>query len=233
MIASEMSTNATAGPGPAAHACDHCDTSVPHEHLDVRAIVDTARANARRRAVTMVAAAAVVTVAAVVVTVLVATPSEALGALALTAAGYLVVTAVGVAVLGAARARTSDRRAVVLAGLVSAALAPCVALAVALTVGVPGAAVAGATWLLGGALAEAGRARTTNRLLLTEAGETARAAAVATRGALPPGTLPRWVAQGAFVALATWVLALVPLAVVALVPLAVALAALGARRAGA
>lgn len=233
MIASEMSTHATAGPGPAADACHHCDTSVPHEHLDVPAVIDGARRAARRGAVVMVAVAGALTAAAVVLAALVAGPGRAAGAAGLTLAGYVAVASVGVVVAGSARRRTSGSVAVLGASLTTAALTPLVALVVAAVTG-PGwavALVAATTWLLVTALAEAGRVRSWDRLLLTpgDAGERARARAVADRGSHDP-TSARWAAQGVLVGAATWLLGVVAPAVVVLVPLAPAVVALAARR---
>ena len=233
MIASEMSTYATAGSEPAADACHHCDSSVPHEHLDVTAVVGAARRAARHRALTMVVVATALTVGAVVVASLLGGPGRAAGAAGLTLAGYALLAATGVVVAGVARARTSGSAAVLLASLTTAALAPLVALAVALLTG-PGwavALVAAATWLLAAALAEGGRTRSWNRLLLTEGdgGERARARAVADRGARD-STYLRWTSQALFVGAATWLLGAVAPAVVVLVPLAPALVARAARR---
>ncbi|WP_418605870.1 hypothetical protein [Georgenia sp. SUBG003] len=114
------------------------------------------------------------------------------------------------------------------AALASAALTPPAALAVALLAGSwTGALVAGATWLAAGAGAALARARTWRAVLLTpgEAGENARARAVAERGADSPGELRRWLVQGLLVAAAVVLLAAVPATVVVLVPLAVVLAA--------
>ncbi|MPV38310.1 hypothetical protein [Georgenia subflava] len=210
--------------------CEHCDDSVPHEHLDVRALVTRSADRARTRALRMLAVAGGLAVVTAVVGVTIAGPGRAFGALGVAVLGWLLVTAVAVAAVGVGRARTSDARALVLAALVSAGLAPLVALAVAaLGGGWSGALVAGSAWLLCGAVADVVRSRTWRRLLLTpgEAGEHARARAVAERDS--SRDLTRWLAQGVLVGASTWLLGVLPLAVVVLVPLAVALAAVTAR----
>lgn len=225
-------TTTRPAPDPAPYRCEHCDDSVPHEHLDVRAVIEDARDAARSRALRRLVVAGVVLVAALVLAVVVAGVAAALGSAALTAAGWVVVTVTALGVVGAARARTSDARALVTGALVSAALVPLVALAVAALVGGwPAAVVAGATWLACGAVAEGVKARTWRALLLTEGddGERARARAVAQRGRAPQGA-GRWLVQAAAVGLATWLLTVVPAVVLVLVPLSVALTALAGTR---
>lgn len=229
-----MSNDTTTRPAsdPAPYRCEHCDDSVPHEHLDVRAVIEDARDTARSRALRRLVGAGIVLAAALVVTLVAAGVAVTLGALALTAAGWVVVTVAALGVVGAARARTSDARALVTGALVSAALVPLVALAVATLVGGrPAAVVVGATWLACGAIAEGGKARTWRALLLTEGddGERARARAVAQRGRAPQGA-GRWLVRGVAVGLAVWLLAAVPAVVLVLVPLSVALTALAGAR---
>jgi len=225
-----MTTHTTDPAEPAAHAyrCEHCDDSVPHEHLDVKALVDSSRTRARARANRMALLAGLALVATAVLGSVVDGAGHSLVAVGLTALGWVVVTALALVVAGAARRRTSVGRAVVAAALVSAALTPLALLAVALLAGGwTGALVAGATWLAAGAAAALVRARTWRALLLTpgEAGEHARARAVAERGADRPGEQRRWLVQGLLVAAAVVLLTAVPAAVVVLVPLAVVLAA--------
>lgn len=223
---SQDSTRPSAAP--TGGGCAHCDDSVPHEHLDVRAIVEASRAGETARARTMTVLAAAVTLVATGLAWWLGGAGPALGAVAVAATGWVLVTVCALAVLGAARSRAGDARALVVASLTQAGLTPLVALAVAVLTGAtwPVALVAGGTWLLCGALAEVVRARSWGRMLFApgEAGEHARARAVADRGrGRGPGLA--WPVQGAAVAAATWLLGPVPLAVVVLVPLAVALAA--------
>ena len=242
MIASTMSQHTTDTATPATDAaepyrCEHCDDSVPHQHLDVRAVVDAARAGARRHATRLLVVAVVLVAAALTAAVAVTGWAGALGALALSVGGWLLVTAVAVVVVGLRRERTSDGRALITGSLTSAALLPLVALGVALVVGGwTGAVVAGSGWLLCGALAEAVRARSWRALLLAEgdAGEQARRAAVAQRRPAGAREVALWLVQGALVAVSAALTSLLPVVVVLLVPLSVlltvALALPGARR---
>ncbi|GAA4423032.1 hypothetical protein GCM10023169_18160 [Georgenia halophila] len=213
-------------PRPHGFACEHCDDSVPHEHLDVRALVETSRAAARRRALTMAAVAGVLLAAALGTAFLADGAATALTALGATTAGWVVVT--GVALLVTTRTRLAPAKAVVAGALTGAGLTPLAALAVALLAGgwVSGL-VAGATWLAAGAATSAVQARSWRGLLLTpgDAGEHARAQAVDRRGAAVVGEVPRWLVQGGLVGAGVVLLAAVPAAVVVLVPLAVLLAA--------
>jgi hypothetical protein len=230
IIASTMTAHITDAPEPTAHSyrCEHCDDSVPHEHLDVKGLVESSRALARAGAIRMAVVAAAVLVATVMLAAVVGGVAHALAAAGLTALGWVLVTALALVVAGVARRRTSDTRAVVVAALASAGLTPLAALGVALLAGGwTGALVAGATWLAAGAVVALVRARSWRALLLTpgDAGEHARARAVAQRGTGLPGEIRRWLIQGALVAAAVALLSAVPATVVVLVPLAVVLAA--------
>ncbi|MFD1504549.1 hypothetical protein FE374_05745 [Georgenia yuyongxinii] len=228
---SEHTTTAPS-PAPASYRCEHCDDSVPHEHLDVAAIVGAARRSALVRAVTMIATAVVVIAVAMVVAVGAAGTGAAVSALTITMVGWAVATAIGVAVVGAVRGRSSSG-ALIVGALTTAALAPVVALAVAVLAraGWAGALVAGGGWLLCGAVATLARARTLRALLLTEgdAGERARAGAVAKRAQAGRADVVRWLSQGVLVGVSAWLLTLLPVLVVVLVPLAVVLAVAAAR----
>ncbi|WP_448071557.1 hypothetical protein [Georgenia yuyongxinii] len=229
-----MSEHTTTAPTPAAasYRCEHCDGSVPHEHLDVAAIVAAARRDALVRAVTMSVTAAVVVAVALVLAVGAAGPGAAVTALAVTVVGWVLSTAIGVAVVGAVRG-PSDSGALLVGALTTAALAPVVALAVALLAraGWTGALVAGGGWLLCGAVATLARARTLRALLLTEgdAGERARAGAVARRNRAGWADAARWLLQGVLVGVSVWLLTVLPVLVAVLVPLAVVLAVAAAR----
>ncbi|MDD9205827.1 hypothetical protein PU560_05010 [Georgenia sp. 10Sc9-8] len=219
-----------------APACEHCDDSVPHTHLDVRAVVDGERARARRIAVLELALAAVLLAGATVLAVVRDEPG-ALWAAVVVAVGWVVATAVGVGVTGVLRARSSDVGALLGGSLTAAAGVPVVAVAVALVV--PGGALvavtAAAAWLGCTAVAELVRARAWRRLLLEPgpAGERARGRAVAGDAPGTARTVLRWTAPGVLVGACVWLVGLVPAVVVVLVPLSVALAVVRARATGA
>ncbi|WP_164745212.1 hypothetical protein [Georgenia faecalis] len=224
-------------PAPASTGgCAHCDSSVPHEHTDIRELVVAARERAARTASVTAAVAAAVLAVALVAGTLTAGIGLSLAVTGATVAGWAVVAGLGVLVAGALQARGGEATAVVTASLTTAALAPLAALAVSFVL--PGeatagthlalAAVAGASWLGCTAVSEVLRARTWRRLLVSAGGEAARAQVLA--GEEPLGGHGRWLAQGAVMALAVAALAVVPLLVVVLVPLAVAVAALTGRR---
>jgi len=209
--------------------CEHCDESIPHEHLDVRAIIENSRDGARRRAVVMGVAGGATLVAATAAAVALEGVSVAFAALGTTALGWLLVTGVALIVT----TRTGRTRGLVAGALTAAGLTPLVPLAVVLVADGWGAvAVTGATWLAAGAAASAVQARTWRALLLTpgEAGEQARARAVARRGQTNHTELTRWLVQAGLVAAATALLAVLPVAIVVLVPLAVLLAAWAGNR---
>ncbi|MFH5822403.1 hypothetical protein [Georgenia sp. AZ-5] len=230
-------TNDTTAAGPRAtepHYCEHCNDSVPHEHLDIKAVVAGARRDALREAGWMTAASAVAAGAAAGLAAVAAGTAPALTALGVTVAGWVVTTLAGLGVLGATRARLADSGAVLAGSFTTAALTPLVALAVALLTGGGWAValVAGAAWLLCGALAALARARTYRALLLQpgEAGERARSAAVA-RSRRPGRREPvSWLLQAVAVAVCVWALTPLPALVVVLVPLAVVGVVAQARR---
>ncbi|MFC7405182.1 hypothetical protein [Georgenia alba] len=224
--ADALPAGGTAAPSVHGSACEHCDDSVPHEHLDVRGLIEAARTHARRRAVLMTVTAGAVLVAALLAAALLDGPATALTALAVTAAGWLVVT--GVALVVTTRIRLDATRAVLVGALTGAGLTPVAALATSLLAdGWTAGLVGGATWLAAGASASAFQARAWRALLLSpgERGEQARAAAVSRRGRPEPGAIRRWLVQGLLVGAAVALLGAVPAAVVVLVPLGVLLAA--------
>ncbi|MHB1064229.1 MAG: hypothetical protein ACYC1Z_07065 [Georgenia sp.] len=230
-----MSNDTTTMPAsdPLPSRCEHCDDSVPHEHLDVKVVIEESRTRARDRAVRQLALAAAFLIVAAVVAAVAAGIGATLGAAALAAAGWVVANAVALGVVGVLRARTSDGRALVSAALTAAGLMPLVALLVAALVGGwPAGLVAAATWLLCGAVAEGLRARTWRALLLApgDAGERARARAVGERANVRTAGAGHWLVPGVAVGLATWLLTPLPVAVLVLVPLSIALTALAASR---
>jgi len=239
--------------------CAHCDSTQPHEHLDVAAAVRD-----RRRTLALGAGARVVVVAALAgifaaLTAIPTTPPAAVVALAGTAA-WAVATAAGVLAAGLAHRsggghlRRGASASLVIGALVTGAVTPLAALAVALLLS-PSAALppsdaaaplavagwAGLGWLGAASGAEVAGAVRLRSLLLRPgpAGERARADAV--RDAHPEtsrfdGGLRREVraivgALLAAVVFTAWTATLmaVPAAVVVLVPLHVAGVALVAR----
>lgn len=209
--------------------CEHCDDSVPHEHVDVRALVETSRQGSRRRAMIMTALAAAALAAALVVAVPAGGAVPALTAAAVTALGWLALTGAGLLIAG----RVGGARGVAAGAMTTAGLTPLALLTVAWASGTwPAAPVAAAVWLLAGALAACVQARTWRALLLQPgpAGERARAHAVRARGATGSGEVRRWAVQGLLVGVATALLIAVPPLAVVLVPVAVLLAAWSADR---
>ncbi len=233
--------------------CAHCDSTLPHEHLDVAAAVAT-----RRRALAWgiggrVALVAALAGALAALTAAPTTPPAVVVALA-GAAAWAVATAAGVLAAGFAhrtgegRLRRGAHASLVIGALVTGAVTPLAALAVALLLSpsdapdpLAVAAWAGLGWLGAAAAAEiAGSVRLRGLLLRPgPAGERVRADAV--RDARPGTSWFDGVARrearaigGALLAAVvftawTAVLALVPAAVVVLVPLHVAGVALVAR----
>ena len=233
--------------------CAHCDSTQPHEHLDVAAAVASRRSALAWGIGGRVALVAALGGALAALTTAPTTPSVAVVVLAGTAA-WAVATAAGVLAAGFAhradggRLRRGASASLVIGALVTGAFTPLAALAVALVLAPPDAshplvlaAWAGLGWLGAAAAAEIAGAVRLRGLLLRPgpAGERARADAV--RDARPgtsrfDGGLRREAraiggALLAAVVFTAWtaVLSLVPAAVVVLVPLHVAGVALVAR----
>lgn len=234
--------------------CAHCDSTLPHEHLDVAAAVAT-----RRRALAWGIGGRVALVVALVGTLAAigAIPTAPLDGVVLVLAGavtWAVATAAGVLAAGHAH-RADDggpRRgagaSLAIGALVTGAVTPLGALVVALLLppnvaaGPPAAAGwAGLGWLAAASAAEIAGSVRLRRLLLTPgpAGERARADAVrdsrpgASRFGAEARREGRAIAGAVLAAVVftvwTAVLSLVPAAVVVLVPLHVAGVALVAR----
>lgn len=215
----------------AARGCTHCDPAVPHEHVDLPAVVAAARRRAARTAslqvlLTLVALGAVAA-ATRGGTTLLAVPAAA--------AAWLAVTGVGLVVAGTVRRRSGPGRAVLAGALTTAALVPVASLAVALLL--PGgwltAAGAAAGWLAATAGAAAVRTRAWRRVLVTAGreGDQARQAALADRDRRAGRDVGVWAVQGLAAGLAVAVLGPLPVAVAVLVPLAVVLAVVRVRAA--
>ncbi|UNX55848.1 hypothetical protein MF406_06335 [Georgenia sp. TF02-10] len=207
--------------------CEHCadpahraDPARRAESGSTAEAVDTPKA--RRQARVLVLSGAVLAGAAGALVVARSGAGPALLTAVGTVAGWLLVTAAGLLVLAAARGRGSLARATVLGGLTTAALTPLVCLALALLGAAwPEALLAGAAWLLCGAVAVAVRARAYQRLLSAGAADGARPGAAAAAGSSAGRQAGWWLGQGVAVAAATALLGAVPAAVLVLVPLAV------------
>lgn len=211
------------------HGCEHCDDSAPHSHADEGALVEGYRASLRL-ARTTTAVVALLGLAAVAVVALGSALGVLLGALA-----WVVATGLGVLTWVLLRRRTSEKAAVLVGAVVSAAAAPLLALAVAALVPGPGLArglAAAFGWMAVSAGTSGHRAGTLRALLVTDsrAGEAARSAVVRTNGRPSPVAEALWLVVtalvlGCFVAAA----AALPALVAVLVPLNVALAMLTRR----
>lgn len=218
-------------------SCAHCDSTLPHEHVDVGAVV-----RARRRALLAWSAAYVGVLAVAAAALSALSPTTAPGPLPLLLAGALgwaATTAAGVITAGLANQGRPDRRAeanLALGAMASGALTPVAALAVALLLGSAGpgraAAWAGLGWLAAASAAEVASRLRTRALLLApgDAGERARATAVHLRAPRDGAALLGALAAAATFALWLAVLALMPVLVLVLVPLHAATVALLALR---
>lgn len=228
-----MTAPTSAASASTGHGCTHCDSSVPHEHLDLPAVVETERRRSLRETLLQVVVALFLLGAAVGRTA----GERALLAVPLTVAAWVAVTGLGLLVAGAVRNRAGDQRAVAAGALTTAGLVPLTALGVVLVVGdgLEVALAAGATWLTVTAAVHAVRTRAWRRVLVrgTAEGDKARQVAVDSRERAAGRDLLPWAVQGLSVGLATYLLGLVPLAAVVMVPLAVVLAVWRARSAGA
>lgn len=211
------------------HGCEHCDDSTPHSHVDEGALVEDYRAALRRARTTT----AVVTLLGLAVVAVVALDS-ALGVL-LGALAWVLATGAGVLVWVLLRRRTTEKVAVLVGAVVSAASAPLLALAVAALVPGPGWArglAAAFGWMAVSAGTSGHRAGVLRALLVQDsrAGEAARSAVVRTNGRPSPVAEAVWLVVtalvlGGFVAAAAGL----PVLVAVLVPLNVALAMLTRR----
>lgn len=230
---------AQAPEGQRAHHCEHCDSSVPHRHQDVPALIARAKArSARRSTALLVIALALVVIGAVGGLVGAASLWQVLGVMAGTALGFALVTAIALVVTQQRASHSSASRGIVTGQLLSGGLAPVVGVVLGLVLDVeagPAAwlgVLAAGVWLSINAGHEWWVARTWRALLYREgeAGEQARAHAV--HSAEQPEHLPvAWAVVGAGVGLALWCAAAVAWwAAVVLVPLCVAVVAWEALR---
>lgn len=220
--------------GSSTGGCAHCDNSVPHEHVDVRAAVGASRSalasRTRRDAILTGVLAALLLAVAILAG---ASAQGALLALLLGGAGWLLATALGV-LLAARGAGAGRAGAVVFAAVLVAALVPLTGYLAAWAAGHAAGALAGAAgWLLGAGTAQVVRTRTMRRLLLTPGAEGEPMRQAATLRRLPDGVELGWLTHPAGVAAWGLLGALLPITLVLTTALHIALtlaAAVRARR---
>jgi len=219
----------TAGTPAEPYVCDHCDDSVPHQHVDEVPLVERYR-TALRRSVLGVAAVGLLLAVAVVLG-----GREAALAIPLGAVAWTVSSALGLLVLALVRTRRSTPAAVIAGAVATAAAAPLLALLVAAaTDGAVGwRAVAGTLgWLAVSGTVSGVRASQLGTLLTahTREGEAARSGVIRTGGRPSPYIEAVWLVATAVVfGLCVAATAVLPVLVVVLVPLNVAVAVLSRR----
>lgn len=231
MSSSTLPTPSTADAHDA--GCSHCDGSVPHEHIDVRAELTAAARTSRLRSGLLLAIALVPLVVGLVLAAASDQIGEGLFLVVAVVTGWILATAVGVVV-----AHLVGRRSVRL-GLASgtattSALGPVVGLAagigLSLASGAPLAAalVAGGTWWTASALVDAFAAVAWRKSLFEpgDVAEQARAQAIAGRKDRRFVSLA-WLVQGPAVAVATVLTGPPALAVLLLAALCAALSIRG------
>jgi hypothetical protein len=232
-------TPSTSTSGARGSSCAHCDDSVPHEHVDVRAELTAVAAAARRRSsVTLLVALAPLVLGLVAAAVLSDVVAHLLLVVAV-AVGSLVVTAISLTVARGAT-RRSARVGVAAGAAVSSALAPVVGLLAGLgvtaalggTISWPAALVAGgAGWTIA-AVGNYGASAMWRKMLFEpgEQAERARAQAMASRGSEPSTFSLAWLVQGPAVGAAAVLTGLLAFAVVPLAALCAALSVRGSAR---
>lgn len=211
------------------YVCEHCDDSVPHEHVDEKPLVEGYR-TALRRSVLGVAAVGL----ALAVAVLLGGRAAAL-AIPLGAVAWVVASAVGLLVLSLVRTRRSTPAAVIAGAVATSAAAPLLALLVASAAdGGIGWRAAAATlgWLAVSGTVSGVRAGQLGTLLTahTREGEAARSGVIRTGGRPSPTIEAAWLVATAVVfGLCVAATAALSVLVVVLVPLNVAVAVLSRR----
>jgi hypothetical protein len=226
-----MTTDSPADPQTAATTCEHCDDSVPHEHVDEQPLVEGYRAALRRGVAAVAAVGATLAVAVLI------GGREAALAIPLGAVAWTVCSALGLLALSVVRSRRSTPVAVIAGAVTTAALTPLLALLVAVAAGgdVGWRAAAGALgWLAVSGTVSGIRAGALRTLLAahTREGEAARSGVVRTAGRPSPLAEAGWlVATGAVFGLCVLAAAVLPVVVVVLIPLNAALAVLSRRSA--
>ncbi|MGC5628766.1 hypothetical protein ACPYO6_12350 [Georgenia sp. Z1344] len=214
--------------------CSHCDDSVPHEHIDVRAELTAAARRSRTRSALVCTIAAVPLVVGLVGTFVTGDGARA-GLLALVVAvGWLIASALGV-LLVRHLGRRSSRLGLAAGAATTAALGPVIGLAGAALTGVSPVVwttlVAGGAWWAASAIADA-LATVAWRRSLFEPGDAAEAARVQAIAGRDEGLdLPlAWLVQGPAVGVAAILSGPLAAAVVLLAALCAALSVRGSAR---
>ncbi|GAB2620250.1 hypothetical protein GCM10027067_35220 [Pseudactinotalea suaedae] len=211
------------------YVCEHCDDSVPHQHVDERPLVESYRRDLLR-AVLAACAVSVVWLALGLTTAW----GSVLGVI-LGMAAWAVATAVGVLFFLLTRRGKPAATAVIGGAIATAAVSPILALLVAFLTPGPIAAravVAGLGWLVLSTLVTAVRAGRLRAQLVahTRDGEAARSAVVRTGGRPSPYVEAGWLVGTAVVfGLCVAATAALPVVTGVLVPLNAALAVLSRR----
>lgn len=231
-----MSSSALPTPSTAdAHeaGCSHCDGSVPHEHIDVRAELTAAARKSRTRSSILLTVAVVPLVTGLVLAAVAGNVLEGLFLVLAVVTGWVLATAVGV-VVAQIVGRRSVRFGLASGTAATSALGPVVGLAAGIGLSLASdaplaaALVAGGTWWTMSALVDAFASAAWRRSLFApgDVAEQARSQAIAGRKDTQVVSLA-WLVQGPAVALATVLSGLPALAVVLLAALCAALSIRG------
>lgn len=211
------------------YVCEHCDDSVPHQHVDEQPLVEAYRRDLLRAGL-LTCAVALVWLAAGLIAAFDSSYGLMLGGL-----GWAVATVIGLLVFLVVQRRAGGATAVIAGAIGTAAISPILALVVAFLV--PGpiwarALTAGLGWLVLSFVVtgiRTGRLRDTLKAH-TRAGEAARSAVVRTGGRPSPYVEAAWLVATAVVfGLCVALTAIMPIATGVLVPLNAALAMLSRR----
>lgn len=206
------------------YVCEHCDDSVPHQHVDEQPLVEAYR-RALLRAGLLAAGAALIWLAAAIILAWDSSYGLLLGSLA-----WAVATAIGLVVFLVVQRSAGGATAVIAGAIGTAAITPILALVVAFLVPGPMWArglTSGLGWLVLSLLVtgiRTGRLRDT-LTAHTRPGEAARSAVVRTGGRPSPYVESAWLVATAVVfGLCVVATALMPILTGVLVPLNAALA---------
>lgn len=214
------------------YVCEHCDDSVPHQHVDEQPLVEAYRRDLLRAAL----AACSLTLAGLAVTIALTWPTTGTPtAFFHGMAAWALATGVGLVVFLAAARSTTSAAAVIAGAIATAAVSPILALLVAYLV--PGpiwvrGLTAGMGWLTLSLVVSGFRTgKLRNQLIAyTRDGEAARSAVVRTGGRPSPYVEAGWLVSTAVVfALCVVATAAMPIVTGVLVPLNAALAVLTRR----
>lgn len=224
-----MTTTEPDAPQADPYVCEHCDSSVPHTHVDEKPLVEGYRTQLLRG---RIGSAAVVVLGLIVLAV---TARNSAFGLLLGILAWVVATGLGLAGWLLLRRSTGEKVAVLIGAMITAGAAPLLALAPTAWVDGPvwARALAAALGWLAVSVGTSGARASKLRSLLAEHsrdGEAARSAVVRTGGRPSPYVETAWlVATGALFGLYVAAAAVLPVLVVVLVPLNVALAVLSRR----